>query len=335
MTLTLDEVRQTRFHLARRNGYEPADVDTFVDKVEVTISQLYDETETLKKQVEALRNSEQEPIFAPSQQAHDGEDASGLQAEVQAAKAAVAEAEQKAADLASQKKELEAQVADLTQRLEAAEAAAKAPADVPAPVVEAPASAQGFAPSTIAERIVVTTSGEASPAVVRLVQLATEQAEQVVSEAQSEATRKVEEANKKAGETLTDARTRAERMESEARVNAEQIRGDARAAAEQVTSEAQDRAGRLDGETAQKRTELFASLEKERDDLLGRVDHLRSFESNFRENLTGLLQTHLDTLGNSKGEPSDVPSLVNEPRARTQSATPRLDALLDSQGNQS
>ena len=29
MTLTLEQVRQTRFHLARRNGYEPVDVDNF------------------------------------------------------------------------------------------------------------------------------------------------------------------------------------------------------------------------------------------------------------------------------------------------------------------
>ena len=40
MTLSLEQVRQTRFHLARRNGYEPRDVDNFVDKVEVTLQQL-------------------------------------------------------------------------------------------------------------------------------------------------------------------------------------------------------------------------------------------------------------------------------------------------------
>ena len=40
MTLSLEQVRQTRFHLARRNGYEPMDVDNFVDKVEVTLQQL-------------------------------------------------------------------------------------------------------------------------------------------------------------------------------------------------------------------------------------------------------------------------------------------------------
>lgn len=49
MTLTLEQVRQTRFHLARRNGYEPVDVDNFVDKVEATLSQMTEENETLKQ----------------------------------------------------------------------------------------------------------------------------------------------------------------------------------------------------------------------------------------------------------------------------------------------
>ena len=58
MTLTLEQVRQTRFHLARRNGYEPVDVDNFVDKVEVTLAQLGEENATLSKQVEALTAGE-------------------------------------------------------------------------------------------------------------------------------------------------------------------------------------------------------------------------------------------------------------------------------------
>lgn len=48
MTLTLEQVRKTRFHLARRNGYEPVDVDNFVDQVEATLLQLGEENETLK-----------------------------------------------------------------------------------------------------------------------------------------------------------------------------------------------------------------------------------------------------------------------------------------------
>lgn len=318
MTLTLDEVRQTRFHLARRNGYEPADVDTFVDKVEVAISQLSEENETLKKQVEALRNTEHEPIFTP--QAATSTDSSAIEAELAAAKRAADEANRRLNELRASNDQLSAEVDSLRQQ---AAAASEGEHNLPVPVSTGAAA--------IAERIVVTTSADASPAVVRLVQLATEQAEQVVTEAQSEAVRKVDEATKKAHDTLTDARTRAERLDSEARVNAERIRSDARSAADQVTNEAQYRATRLDGETAQKRAELFAELEQERDVLLGRVDHLRTFEHSYRENLNGLLKNQLDALNGAQSEPSDVPALVSAPRPQNDSPTPRLDALLGSQ----
>ncbi len=307
MTLTLEEVRQTRFHLARRNGYEPADVDTFVDKVEVTISQLSEENVTLKKQVDALRNTQPEGIFAAPDGSGDGESGD------------IAAARQRAEELSAQVEELTRKNEELRAELEAVKAQSGSDSEQTA---ETPAV------GSMAERIVVTTSAEASPAVVRLVQLATEQAEQVVAEAQAEATQKVEEANKKSHETLTDARTRAERMESEARINAEQIRTSARTAAEQATSEAQERANLLDSETAEKRVELFAQLESERDDLLGRVDHLRNFESSYRDNLTQHLQAQLAAVSSVSTEPQDVPSLVTDPRPESQSQTPRLDALL-------
>ncbi len=75
MTLTLEQVRQTRFHLARRNGYEPVDVDSFVDKVEATLSQLVEENSTLKQQVDTLSSAEPTGIFAGAPGADDGEKA--------------------------------------------------------------------------------------------------------------------------------------------------------------------------------------------------------------------------------------------------------------------
>ena len=65
MTLSLEQVRQTRFHLARRNGYEPMDVDNFVDKVEVTLQQLGEENETLKQQLDALTAGGEGDAAAP------------------------------------------------------------------------------------------------------------------------------------------------------------------------------------------------------------------------------------------------------------------------------
>ncbi len=59
MTLTLDEVRKTKFHMARRTGYEVSEVDLFVDRVEASFAQLAEENQSLKQQVEALKQAQQ------------------------------------------------------------------------------------------------------------------------------------------------------------------------------------------------------------------------------------------------------------------------------------
>ncbi|MFZ0528916.1 MAG: DivIVA domain-containing protein, partial [Propionicimonas sp.] len=108
MTLTLEQVRQTRFHLARRNGYEPVDVDNFVDKVEATLSQLNEENSTLKQQVEALSSSEPSSIFVPG----DSGDADQIRAELQGVQGELSgkavELDQTRAELDSVRAELEA-----------------------------------------------------------------------------------------------------------------------------------------------------------------------------------------------------------------------------------
>src|SRR3954471_17359572 len=55
MTLTLDDVRNKRFRMARKSGYEVLEVDEFVDEVEESFAQLNEENQNLKKQVEALK----------------------------------------------------------------------------------------------------------------------------------------------------------------------------------------------------------------------------------------------------------------------------------------
>ena len=78
MTLTLEQVRQTRFHLARRNGYEPVDVDNFVDKVEVTLAQLGEENESLKQQLDAVTASGDAGAGAAAGVANDSTEANTL-----------------------------------------------------------------------------------------------------------------------------------------------------------------------------------------------------------------------------------------------------------------
>ena len=57
MTLSLDDVRNKRFRMARKSGYEVLEVDEFVDEVEVAFEQLTEENQNLKKQIAALKGT--------------------------------------------------------------------------------------------------------------------------------------------------------------------------------------------------------------------------------------------------------------------------------------
>jgi DivIVA domain-containing protein len=303
MTLSLDDVRNKRFRMARKGGYEVLEVDEFVDEVEESFAQLFEENASLKKQLEALRSgSSDEPAAAQTQ------------------------------------------VRTPESRPE--------PAAQPSPSQPAPAQAAPSAP-VAEERIVVTTSNEASTAVVRLVQLSTEQAEHLVREATAEAAHIREDATSKAQQVTEDARTRAERLESEARVNAERVQ-----------AEAQSRSQSLDQELTQRRTELFGDLDRQRDTLTETVARLRDFEQRYRSSLHDHLQGQLSTLqqvglepegGPERTAPRSASAAQEEPQADGQngsaatqtgsqpaqgdgpatgsptSDTPRLDALLGEQ----
>src|SRR3954454_12424231 len=71
MTLSLDDVRNKRFRMARKSGYEVLEVDEFVDEVEESFAQLFEENASLKKQVDALRSGTGGPsaegVAAPEQ----------------------------------------------------------------------------------------------------------------------------------------------------------------------------------------------------------------------------------------------------------------------------
>ena len=290
MTLTLDDVRNKRFRMARKSGYEVLEVDEFVDEVEESFAQLVEENQNLKKQVEALKAAPPVAAQAPHTMAP--------------------------------------------------------PPTVQPPPPRQPAPAQ----QPMSGKIVVTTGKEASAAVVRLVEMSTEQAERLVEEATDDANRIREEANRTAHQLTTDARTRAERVESEARVNAERLQADALSRAE-----------KLDREIESRRGEMFGDLERQRDDLTAAVGSLRSFEAAYRTNLTTHLRRQIETLESGRAEPVDVPDIMHEPPptenangtaqqgenggmdqpqrqdaasfsgAGSASNTPRLDALLGDQ----
>jgi DivIVA domain-containing protein len=243
MTLTLDDLRNKRFRVARKPGYEVLEVDEFVDEVRERFTLLLEDNQNLKKQIEALKSAP--PVSARTP-------------------------------------------APLAQA-----------STVQPPVPQQPNPVQPSASGTI----VVTTGKEASAAVVRLVEMSTEQAERLVEEVTADANRIREEANRTARQLTNDARTRAARVESEARVNAERLNADAH-----------NRVEKLDREIENRRTETFDDLDRQRDHLTAAVGALRNFETAYRTNLTGHLRKEIETLESGRAEPVEVPDVVRDQR---------------------
>ena len=310
MSLTLEEVRRVRFRMARRGatGYEVGDVDTFIDKVEESFAQFENERDLLRREVEAARTTG-DPVPAGNDEALVAKDheINSLRGEIERLRSQMAQQAKQQGPVTAPGQLDDKRVAQLTQdneRLRSELDRARRELD------EARSSSRVSHMAGNTETLQVATREEATPAVVRLVSLATEQAERLVDEANNEAQRKINEAKQQAYEITSDARTRAERIESEARVNADQI-----------NREAQSRADRMNGEVDRRRTELFAELEREQGILTQKVAALRGFESSYRENMRGYLSRHLESLEQNLPEPLDVPELAERSR------TPRLDAL--------
>lgn len=363
MTLTLDEVRRIRFPMARRpgEGYRAGEVDDFVDKVDATFAAIVDENDRLKAQLDALKNAdgavggqadpklteENNHLKAQLEELRSQSQSAGS-AELERSRGAVADAENKLRASQQENSNLRNQLEEARRsasRQPAAQGAgtaelarlrtenerlgsqlqqARSEAEQARRSVAVAKPAQG-APSGTPERIQVSTSAEAAPAVVRMVELAIADSERVVHEAQAEADRKMADAEKKAHEHIVDAQTRAERIESAARVNSERVTSEAQASAEKVTTDAQNR-----------RNDLFAQLEAERDELASKVDQLRSFEGNYRDTIISHLRNQAENIEKGVFEPTATPDLLrSENRVEPgTSATPRLDALITGRSQQ-
>ncbi len=115
---------------------------------------------------------------------------------------------------------------------------------------------------------------EASSAAARLLEIATQNADQLVSESKEQGNR-----------ILSDARARAERLENEARGLASRLESEARSKSEQ-----------LDRDTSERRTQLFGQLEKEKTRLQREVDELRTYERQYRSRLKAYFESQLRVL---------------------------------------
>lgn len=378
MTLSLDEVRNVRFPMARKpneDGYRASAVDNFMDKLEVSYAELLEEIEhlrgqgggggggapavspdevnSLRSQLEGargditrmgdelsqLRSARMALETANNQLRQDNERLSGeanrLRHQLDELRASGDRSTTGEQQLQGENEELHRQIEGLRahlneaqQQLAAAEQARLAAEQRSQQAPEwvrplGPTAAETTAQLGVVDdgvrRIVVSTSAEASPAVVRLVELSTQQAETLIEDAQGEAQRRVDEAS-----------GQAERLTAEARVRAQQLEHETRQNADRILAEARSRADRLDSEVRQRRSELFSSLEAQRDQLADLVNQLRDYEENYRRTFNGFLQSQVEQLGRTSLQPANRPDVdamygVGDVRV----STPRLDALVE------
>ncbi len=187
--------------------------------------------------------------------------------------------------------------ADLREKLSAAQGGAPVPVPAPAaevaptPVVE-PVEAE--APPAPSETIKVVTAAEASSAALRLLELATKNADEVVAEAKEEAE-----------QIVVAARSEAERLRSETKATTDTLEQEARA-----------RAQNLESETEVKRNELLGDMQKERARLDTEVENLRAFEREYRSRLKSYFAQQLEAL-DGVGEGGDLADQGDSSRLRS------------------
>jgi DivIVA domain-containing protein len=165
---------------------------------------------------------------------------------------------------------------------------------------EKPETAGSAAAVAPRETIKVVTPAEASSAALRLLELATRNADEVVAEAKEEA-----------DQIVGAARNEAERLEAETKARTEQLEQEARA-----------RAQNLDAETESKRATLLGDMEQEKVRLDSEVDTLRAFEREYRSRLRSYFTEQLQAL-DATSEGDELPAAGDAPGPR------RLRSILD------
>ena len=247
MPLTPEDVSNKRFTPVRlREGYDMGEVDEFLDEVEAELTRL-------------LRENNQLRGGAPVPAEVDGVPST---ADGSATTTADGNAATSAGGTGS------------TATAPAASSTAPTDGSAPDPATAPAQQASGPAPGAPVETITVSTAAEASSAAVRLLEIATRNADELVGEARTEAER-----------ILDEARTGSERREAESKATADRLEADART-----------RAQALEAETQERRQQLFGDLETEKQRLDGEVENLRSFEREYRSRLKTYFEQQLAAL---------------------------------------
>ncbi|MCL2652386.1 MAG: DivIVA domain-containing protein [Propionibacteriaceae bacterium] len=364
MTLTVDEVRNVRFPMARQpneDGYRASAVDNFIDRLEVSYAEIVEENQRLKASAGAGGDEHTRAQLASLSRERDdlvaqngqlaGQVAELKQQVLSASASASASDSNQTMALRAQIDDLNranqdlrvqltsrpsdqssGQVAQMNQQLsQANQQLAQASQenatlqskvmylqnqvnDLNAQVALQPASVLPSEGDT--RRIVVTTSSEAAPAVVLLVEQTLQQVQTLMDNAQVEIDQRRTEAETEARRLVDSATVQAEDLSRRAQTDADSIHADANATAGRLVAEARGRAASIDSEAEQRRTLIQTQLDKERDVLSDRIGQLRDFEAKYRSGMAEHLQRQLESLNETQFAPSYRPELLDASATR-------------------
>ena len=292
-TLTPAEVHNVAFKKPPigKRGYDEEEVDFFLDVVETELARLIEANEVLKNaagggldpaqlqqvtdQALVQENQRLASVVENYEQQHSqvGEGDDGLRAALQ-------QAEQRAQEAQSQAEQMHGQLAQSQQAVEEARAQA---ADAARQAQEALARAEGSAAPV-----------DNAQQAVKILALAQQTADQLVSDAQSEADTHLREARATAAQVQEQSTADAQRRISEAQAHADDLRRDSEAQAAKRVQDAESHAA-----------SVSEALEIRKTALEQRLEELGIFEREYRSRLTSYLESQLRDL--RRGDVDDSP----------------------------
>jgi len=187
--------------------------------------------------------------------------------------------------------------------------------------LQAQAAAQATGALDDQREIVVSTSAEAAPAVVLMVDQTLKQVQTLMDNAKLEIDQHRAEAETEARRLIESATQQADELTRRAQNDADSVHSEAALAADRLITDAKSRTIDIDSEASERRSQLFGQLEREREGLSERIGQLRDFESQYRQSMSSHLQRQIDSLRDTEFAPSQRPELLDA------SANPRLSAL--------
>jgi len=149
---------------------------------------------------------------------------------------------------------------------------------------------------------------------------ATPAAQPSMGDASSAAARLLEIASNNADQLMDAAKEEADRIVGEARAKAERVTNEARGKADRLETDARIRAQKLDDETNERRQQAVATIERERYEIQREVEHLRTYEREYRARLKNYFQSQLDQLAaneNTSAAPDEQPVDAGPRRVRS------------------